>query len=316
MNNKVHGKMQVLVAYPFTSEIRNRHQLVYLPELVQNEFGLGDAIREHCPHVIIVGNNAVGSETLELWRLVMGNDAQLTLIRRDSSLSRINIDRAKELNINVLNTLSVNSHFVAEYMIEHLHLPPSGSASETIAIIGSGAIGSRIAQRLSEAQHKVYIYSPSLVNPDENDLERIKRRKGIAVNNIFISLTPEEAVKNVTHVIIAIDADRITNVKEELSREFVQLIPDGARIASVTEFRAFAKGALDILIERVRQGELTAHLDSNAFDLQSIKDPPSKLEYVSAVLARIRRAYVYFKRRERERRRHEHVFIHNITKDK
>jgi hypothetical protein len=234
----------------------------------------------------------------------------------DSSLSRINIDRAKELNINVLNTLSVNSHFVAEYMIEHLHLPPSGSASETIAIIGSGAIGSRIAQRLSEAQHKVYIYSPSLVNPDENDLERIKRRKGIAVNNIFISLTPEEAVKNVTHVIIAIDADRITNVKEELSREFVQLIPDGARIASVTEFRAFAKGALDILIERVRQGELTAHLDSNAFDLQSIKDPPSKLEYVSAVLARIRRAYVYFKRRERERRRHEHVFIHNITKDK
>ncbi|CAF5187329.1 unnamed protein product, partial [Rotaria magnacalcarata] len=86
--------MQILIAYPFKSEIPHRTRLIYLPELVQNESSLRVAIREHRPHIIIVGNNAVGSETLELWRSVMSNTIQLTLIRRGSSLSRINIDLA------------------------------------------------------------------------------------------------------------------------------------------------------------------------------------------------------------------------------
>ncbi|CAF4262365.1 unnamed protein product, partial [Rotaria sordida] len=118
--------MQVLIAYPFKSEIRDCHQLIYSPELVQDEPSLRVAIRQYRPHVIVVGNNAVGSETLELWHTIMGDDIQLTLIRRGSSLSRIHIDRAQQLNINLLNTLSVNSRFVAEYMIENLHLPNDG----------------------------------------------------------------------------------------------------------------------------------------------------------------------------------------------
>ncbi|CAF1302411.1 unnamed protein product [Rotaria sordida] len=109
--------MQVLIAYPFKSEIRNRNQLIYLPELVQNEQSLRFAIRQHRPHVIIVGSNSVGSETLELWRSIMSYDIQLTLIRRGSALSRIHVDRARQLNINVLNTLSVNSRFVLYYFL-------------------------------------------------------------------------------------------------------------------------------------------------------------------------------------------------------
>jgi len=100
-------KIQVLIAYPFKSEILDRHQLIYLPELVRDESNLCLAIRQHCPHIIIVGNNSVGCETLELWRSLINNDIQLTIIRRGSSLSRINAERAKQLNINVLNTLSV-----------------------------------------------------------------------------------------------------------------------------------------------------------------------------------------------------------------
>src|SRR5262249_47956375 len=112
--------MNVLIAYPFISEIRNRERLMYLPVLVQDEDSLFLAIREHRPDVIIVGNNAVGNETLEGWRMEMGIDCQLTLIRRGSSLSRIAVHRAKQLNINVLNTPSVNSPFVAKYMIDGL----------------------------------------------------------------------------------------------------------------------------------------------------------------------------------------------------
>ncbi|CAF1248634.1 unnamed protein product [Rotaria sp. Silwood1] len=275
--------MQVLIAYPFKSEICNRDQLIYLPELVQDEPSLRVAIRQHRPHVIIVGNNSVESETLDLWRAIMSYDVQLTLIRRGSSLSRINVSRAKQLNINVLNTLSVNSRFVVEYMIEHLHLPNSDTCS-TIGIIGSGAIGRRIAYRLSTAKHKVNVYSPSLTNPDESVRKKIRRSKGIDLPNINISMTPEQAVINATHVVIAVDADSVTNVNEQLSKEFFQIIPNGARIVSVTEFRVFAEGALDILIERVRQGQISARLDSHAFDIITIQDPPTELEAVSAAM--------------------------------
>jgi len=275
--------MQVLIAYPFKTEIFNRHRLIYLPELAADEPSLRVAIREYRPDVIIVGNNSVGSETLELWHSIMGNDIQLTIIRRGSSLSRIDVDRARQLNISVLNTLSVNSRFVAEYMIEHLHLPNDGTCS-IIGILGSGAIGSRIAYRLSTAKHKVNIYSPSLTNPDESTRKKVQGRKGIASSDIVISMTPEKAVENATHVILAIDADKVTNVKEQLSKEFFQLIPNGARIVSVTEFRVFAEGAMDILIERVRQEQISARLDSHRFDLSTIKDHPPTLEVASAAM--------------------------------
>ncbi|CAF3323312.1 unnamed protein product [Rotaria socialis] len=275
--------MHVLIAYPFKIEIRHRHQLIYLPELVQDESKLRFAIRQHRPHIIIVGNNSVGIETLELWRSLISYDIQLTIIRRGSSLSCIHVQRAKQLNINVLNTLSVNSRFVAEYMIEHLHLPKDGTCS-TIGIIGSGAIGSRIAYRLSTIKHKVNIYSPSLANTDESIQNKIRERKGIVSSDINISVRPEKAIENATHVILAIDADKITNVNQQLSKEFFQLIPNGARIVSVTEFRIFAEGALDLLIERIRQGQITARLDSFALDLIKIKDPPKDLEIVSAAM--------------------------------
>ena len=275
--------MKVLVAYPFKNEIRNQNQLIYLPELVQNEEDLRAAIREHSPQVIIVGNNSVLAETLQLWRSIMGNLILLTIIRRGTSLSRIDLIKCKELNINVLNTPSVNSRFVAEYMIEHLHLLNNGINS-IIGIIGSGAIGRRIAERLEKAKHIVNISSPSLTISDKNLQERIRRKKGIASPNINISMTSEEAVLNATHIIIAIDAEKVIKEDEKLSKEFFKIIPNGSRIVSVTEFRVFGEGALDILIERIEKGEITARLDSHAFDLNTIKSHPNGLESVSAAM--------------------------------
>ncbi|CAF4205691.1 unnamed protein product, partial [Rotaria sordida] len=154
----------------------------------------------------------------------------------------------------------------------------------TIGIIGSGAIGNRIAYRLYRAKHKVYVYSPSLTNPDKSIQTKIRKGKGIDFSDIQISMTPEEAVINATHVILAVDADRVKNVQEQLSKEFFQIIPSGARVVSVTEFRVFAQGALDILIERVRQGQMSTLLDSPAFDISTIKDPPAQLKTVSAAM--------------------------------
>ena len=275
--------MKVLVAYPFTYGFRKEPLLMYSPDTVQDENSLVVGIRQHRPHVIIVGNNAVGDKTLEKWRSEMGDQSQLTLIRRGSSLSRIAIDRAKQLNITVLNTPSVNSRFVAEYMVNGLELPAEGLRA-TVAIIGSGAIGRRVAQRLNAAKHKITIYSPSLATANGSDLERIRRNKGIASENIDIALIPEQAIQNATHVVIAIDADRVTNNDQQLSRRFFELIPNKARVVSVTEFRVFAEGALKILVDRIHQGELNALLDSHSFDLACIEDPPRQLTAVPAAM--------------------------------
>ncbi|CAF3522059.1 unnamed protein product [Rotaria sp. Silwood1] len=236
--------MKVSITYPFKSEIRNQYQLIYLPELVQDESNLRVATRQHYSNVIIVGNHSVGS----------------------SSLSHIDLNKAKQLNINVLNTLNVDSRFVAEYMIEQLYLSNTGISS-IIEIIGS-----------------VNIYSLSLINLDECTREKTRRRKGIASTDINVSLTAEQAISNATHVIIAIDADKVTNEKEKLLKEIFQLIPNGARTVSVTEFCVFAQGAFEILIERLRQGQIRARLDPYAFDLSIIKGHLTALEAVSAAM--------------------------------
>jgi glycine/D-amino acid oxidase-like deaminating enzyme len=275
-------KTSVLIAYPFTNGILNNEQIIYLPELVENEISLQMAIRQYHPEILIVGNNSVGSSTLQLWRLIMTNDIELTIIRRGSSLSRIDLICSKELKIKVLNTLSVNSRFVVEYIIEHLHL--SNNNNEIISIIGSGAIGGRIADRLNKLKYKINIYSPSLTNPDEFQRKKIAKSKGIGSSDINISMTPEQTLENATHVIIAIDADKVTNKNQQLSKAFFQLIKNGSRIVSVTEFRVFEEGSIDIIIDRIKKEEITARLDSHPYDLSTIKEHLPGLETLSAAM--------------------------------
>lgn len=72
--------MQALIAHQFKSEISNFHQLIYLPELINNESNLRFALCQHRFHVIIVRNNSVGIKTAELWRSSINYNIQLTII--------------------------------------------------------------------------------------------------------------------------------------------------------------------------------------------------------------------------------------------
>ena len=279
--------MRVLIAYPLSREINSdRWNVIYSPWLSGDEEKLRLSLIEHRPDVFIVGNNSVGEETLDLWRRTMGNERRLTLIRRGSSLSRIDVNKAKLVNIQVLNTLSVNSRFVAEYILEHLRLPPSTTTTTTttIGILGSGAIGSRIASRLNSMGHEVKIYSPSLTTVDPVQLEKIRRRKGLGSERIRLASTAEEAIEGGRHLILAIDAEHVVRPEEKLSLQFVRTILDGARLVSVSEFRVFADGALDLLVERVRNKDFTARLDSHRFDLSTIDNPPDDLQLVSEAM--------------------------------
>ncbi|CAF4983231.1 unnamed protein product [Rotaria sp. Silwood1] len=49
-------------------------------------------------------------------------------------------------------------------------------------------------------------------------------------------MTTEQVISNATHVIVTIVANKVTNDKEKLSKEFFQLISNGSRIVSATEF--------------------------------------------------------------------------------
>ena len=283
-------EMKVLVAYPLVSEVLDGWNVISLPDLNGAEEKLRSSLESLRPSVLIVGNNAVGEETLEVWRRVMGEESRLTLIRRGSSLSRIDLVKAKVWNIEVFNTLSVNARFVADYMIEHLHLSPLGvvaspsSSPSIVGIIGSGAIGSRIGSRLNSLGYEVHVYSPSLLTVDPHLLEGTRRRKGLGSERIRIASTAEEAIERATHVLLAIDAERVVDPEEKLSVRFVQSIIRGARLVSVSEFRVFADGALDLLVHRVREKHFTARLDSHRFDLLTINNPPLDLQLVSEAM--------------------------------
>jgi lactate dehydrogenase-like 2-hydroxyacid dehydrogenase len=78
----------------------------------------------------------------------MGNKVPLSIVRRGTSLARIDRQAAGALHIDVLNTPGVNALFVAHYMLKQFGLMLTDGAipagSKRIAVIGSGGIGARV----------------------------------------------------------------------------------------------------------------------------------------------------------------------------
>ncbi|CAF1384767.1 unnamed protein product [Didymodactylos carnosus] len=189
--------MKVLIAYPFPSVSNNFGDKLwkYIPNL--DEDGLQAEIATYKPDSVIVGNNVVNAETLQKWRTAMGSLATLSIIRRSSSKSDIDIKKADSLNINHYRTLSVNAPTLS-------------------AVIGCGATGRRVIERLIREGHTVKVYSPSLANCScEEEQENVAKSKGLAHHErIYFASSLEEAVKNVNYIAIAIDATQVVATGE------------------------------------------------------------------------------------------------------
>ncbi|CAF1435725.1 unnamed protein product [Didymodactylos carnosus] len=267
--------MKVLIAYlcpTISTDYSNK--IKYKPDLSCDPVGLQVEIATYKPDTIIVGSNVVSAETLQKWRSIMGDEALLSIIRRGSSMSDIKTEMADSLNISHYRTPSVNAPFVAQYIIQKLCFSDDKRENILSAVIGYGAIGRRIIQRLIREGHTVNVYGPSLANCSSRaEQENIARSKGLLCHErIHFATSPEEAVKNVYYVAIAIDATSVVASGRYLSKEFVLSMSHGTRIVNVSEFHVFTDEAMSCFLKRSKQSELSILFDSHYRDVNRLLD--------------------------------------------
>lgn len=184
-------------------------------------------IKKYRPNVVIFGLQTIDERKLTIWRNLMPHD-NLKFVRKGTSLHRVDFAAAKKNAIEVLNTPSVNSLFVAKFITDivlHQNL-------STIGIIDVGDIGKKVALTLLESQKSLMLYNRthhSLPNGSfiycENLNELFKSSHAIVIrlplnnetsgiitaqhiqlipkNSIFICISPPRVIS--TEAIIALD---------------------------------------------------------------------------------------------------------------
>jgi glycine/D-amino acid oxidase-like deaminating enzyme len=261
--------MKVLIAYPCYIESDYKIQFIYQPELASyGDYELKKSIMENMPNVIVVGNNIISKETLELFNQVKVPVSYKGIIRRGSSLARIDCKTAENFGMEILNTPGINSPFVANYILDQLKLkliPPSSSVK--IAIIGSGNIGSFLLKNLSSLQHRVFLYSPSLVSLYTKS--KILKEKGLEGYNFEISSDSISCIEEADYVIIAVDVSAYRE-EDKFDIRFVNKLKTGVKFMSVSENKIFEHSALKRLIERCAAKEMELYFDGVPSEIKEI----------------------------------------------
>jgi D-3-phosphoglycerate dehydrogenase len=143
---------------------------------------------------LVVRNKEITRAMISKWAASRPS-GKLCIVRAGSNISTIDIKAATEFGIAVMNTPGANSYAVAQYIISQFILLSSGHkieearadvknmvmkekrlysshtfAGDTLALIGTGAIGSKVGLIASALGIKVKAYSPALTKERANIL--------------------------------------------------------------------------------------------------------------------------------------------------
>ena len=276
--------MSVLIAYPFHIELMTDNTLTYLPELAKlEEADLCEKLEHYVPDILVVGNNKISSKTIKRWRKIKGNKSKLVIIRRGTSIARIDNKAAYKANIDVLNTPGVNAPSVANFILKKLDILDTTTLPENLnkklAVIGSGRIGARIAKHAAAIGYNVIIYSPSLAS--EKTRKLALDEKGLNIKNISLAKSPILTVENADLIAIAVDANKINSSEDQFKDNFVTALKQGVKIVSVSENKVFSHTALKKLIYHANNKLLSLTIDSTPPDIAELKDMASSLTNVA-----------------------------------
>jgi hypothetical protein len=273
--------MRVLVAYPLSFTTGIGESFIYLPLLAQQDSSdLQKALAEVFPQVLVVGNNIVSSDTLTLWREFCPLPIKLFIIRKGTSLARIDCRTAEQLDIEVLNIKGVNSPFVALFALrcggvmkdDGSIIPGNGAR---VGCFGSGGIGAYAARLLATHGYQVSVFSPSLcaeaLHSRSPFFSSVAAKKGLHFEGVTLCTSMSEATTAASVVVVAIDADGIVHAEQRIGTEVIEKIPSGAVLVNVSESKVFSPDGLALLLARAGRGEINFFHDSVPADVSSVR---------------------------------------------
>lgn len=246
--------------------------------------------------VLIVRNMLVDKVLIESWR--KSNDAPLAIIRAGSNISTIDVDAARDNNVKVMNTPGANSWAVAQHIILQLFIltknfePTLNANADTklninkdksiyysdtlvgqnIAVIGTGAIGSKVAMISSSLGLNVKAYSPNLT-----------KSKAESFNAIYCS-SIYEALLNANYITIQIPYN-IKDTKDHpktyhlINQKELSQVADGCHLISVSRANVIN---MDALQDAIRTGKISSvSLDLLSREIETLKQSHPNIIYNS-----------------------------------
>ncbi|MDQ0653107.1 NAD(P)-dependent oxidoreductase [Pseudomonas cedrina] len=107
------------------------------------------------PTTIVVGDQVIDAEVIAQWR-VSHPFGDLNLIRRGTSLDKVQLDLCKANGIRVVNTPGINAPHVAAYIAHWLTLA-DGSMPADVRVLGYGNVGKELVKLLLDRDPDVRI---------------------------------------------------------------------------------------------------------------------------------------------------------------
>ena|SRR3990167_5377768 len=201
------------------------------------------AIKSVMPKIVLYGTGYFTKDMIATWRNYLPNE-KLYIVRKGVSLSRCDLDAAKNYSITVLNTPGINSIFVANYMSQFLF--KENKKFDRVAIIGVGKIGKNVAIEAEKNKVDTILYSKTLKN--NFDLDIIKSENKIKNSHSQIAKNLEEAFSTSNKIAISLPLDKDTNAI--INANHIDLIRKGSVLVSASSPHIFTDEALRTLYDR------------------------------------------------------------------
>ncbi|GAA4335421.1 hypothetical protein GCM10023165_11900 [Variovorax defluvii] len=213
--------------------------VTFLPQAIPRD-ELMRSIQRFQPSAIVVGDQAVDNELSAAWKAACPGQ-QLVLIRRGTSLDKIDRRACEDHGIQLANTHGVNATHVASYAATQLR-DAQGRINADIRLLGYGAVGSELVRLLrTEAPPlKVTVLvregrSRAGTGPEQRD------------NCVFID-SWEQAFDDASAVVIAVATNRETVGR--IDQHHINRMNGPGRIVCVSKPDVFSDEALVALADR------------------------------------------------------------------
>jgi D-3-phosphoglycerate dehydrogenase len=266
------------------------YSIIYLPEI--KEMDIAKELSSGDYDALIVRNKIIDRNSIKSWANAKQN-SKLIIVRAGSNISTIDVNSANEFNIEVKNTPGANSSAVAQHIITQLLILSGGAtqtnnanhdvnnnieldkriyashtlSGDTLALIGTGAIGSKVAKIANSLGMHVKAYSPGLTKTRAQDIGATycQSIQEAVTNANFISVQVPFTLEN---------TNTYPKTYSMINNEVLNLVNDGAKLISVSR-----RDVINIadLSKALEQGKLS----SISFDLLQSEINELKASYPS-----------------------------------
>jgi hypothetical protein len=243
-------------------------RLFYRPKIaLEGVDALEKGILETKPTVLVFGGNNIGAHTLEMWRdLFSESKTALTIIRRGTCTTAIDVKVAQELGIKVVNTPGVNSNGVAQNTYDALH--KFKIAKSDLGLIGFGQIGRKLATLALQDEMKVVAYSPALHSAYQKNILEFN---GTDLTKIHVASSIEEVIAKSSEIVVCVTLGQYSD-GSVISADMVRSLNPESAVICITEPEVFSKDALRELVKISDEKKVRILFDNAAHAMKKLEE--------------------------------------------